>query len=85
LADRTPASRQPNHLGSVIPPDIGLAGAALATRSGQLFASLYAPTPQPVKVGILCFLLIRVLLSIPFLRWLGQEPAIDSSPAAAQV
>jgi hypothetical protein len=38
-----------------------------------------------VKVGILCFLLIRVLLSIPFLRWLGQEPAIDSSPAAAQV
>ncbi len=50
-----------------------------------LFASLYAPTPQPVKVGILCFLLIRVLLSIPFLRWLGKEPAIDSSPAAAQV
>jgi predicted Na+-dependent transporter len=50
-----------------------------------LFASLYAPTPEPVKVGILCFLLIRVLFSIPFLRWLGKEPAIDSSPAAAKV
>ena len=49
-----------------------------------LFASLYAPTPEPVKVGILCFLLIRVLLSIPFLRWLRSEPAIDSSSAAAK-
>jgi len=37
-----------------------------------------------VKVGILCFLLIRVLLSIPFLRWLRSEPAIDSSSAAAK-
>ncbi len=49
-----------------------------------LFASLYAPTPEPVKVGILCFLLIRVLLSIPFLRWLRSEPVIGSPPAAAQ-
>ena len=49
-----------------------------------LFASLYAPTPEPVKVGILCFLLIRVLLSIPFLRWLRSEPATDSSSAAAK-
>jgi predicted Na+-dependent transporter len=50
-----------------------------------LFASLYAPTPEPVKVGILCFLLIRVLLSIPLLRWLRSEPAIDSSSAGAKV
>jgi len=49
-----------------------------------LFASLYAPTPEPVKVGILSFLLIRVLLSIPFLRWLRSEPAIDSSSAGAK-
>jgi len=50
-----------------------------------LFASLYAPTPEPVKVGILCFLLIRVLLSIPLLRWLRNEPSIDASPAAGQL
>ena len=50
-----------------------------------LFSSLYVQTPEPVKVGILCYLLINMLLSIPFLRWLGKEPAIDSSPAAAQV
>ncbi len=50
-----------------------------------LFASLYAPTPEPVKVGILCFLLIRVLLSIPLLRWLRNEPSLDSSSAAGQV
>jgi predicted Na+-dependent transporter len=49
-----------------------------------LFASLYAPTPEPVKVGILCFLLIRVVLSIPILRWLRSEPAIDSSSAGAK-
>jgi bile acid:Na+ symporter, BASS family len=49
-----------------------------------LFASLYAPTPEPVKVGILCFLLIRVLLSIPFLRWLRSEPVIGSPSAAAK-
>jgi predicted Na+-dependent transporter len=49
-----------------------------------LFASLYAPTPERVKVGILCFLLIRVVLSIPFLRWLRSEPASDSSSAAAK-
>ena len=50
-----------------------------------LFSSLYVQTPEPVKVGIICYLLINMLLSIPFLRWLGKEPAIDSSPAAAQV
>ncbi|MCX5951406.1 MAG: bile acid:sodium symporter [Cyanobacteria bacterium] len=49
-----------------------------------LFASLYAPTPEPVKVGILCFLLIRVLLSIPFLRWLRSEPVIGSPSAGAK-
>jgi len=49
-----------------------------------LFASLYAPTPEPVKVGILCYLLIRVLLSIPFLRWLRSQPEIGSPSAAAK-
>lgn len=50
-----------------------------------LFASLYAPTPEKVKVGILCFLLIRVLLSIPLLRWLRSKPSIDSSPVTAKL
>ncbi len=48
-----------------------------------LFASMYAPTPEPVKVGILCFLLIRELLTIPFLRWLKDEATLDSSSANA--
>jgi predicted Na+-dependent transporter len=50
-----------------------------------LFTSLYVPTPEPVKVGIVCYLLINMLLSIPFLRWLRKEPAIGSSPAAVKL
>lgn len=34
-----------------------------------LLASTYAPEVPAVKLGILVYLLITVLLSIPFLRW----------------
>jgi predicted Na+-dependent transporter len=49
-----------------------------------LFASLYAPTPEPVKLGILCFLLIRELLTIPFLRWQRSEATHAASRANAE-
>ncbi len=40
-----------------------------------LLAGTYAPEVPAVKLGILMYLLITVLLSIPFLRWQRQRPA----------
>jgi len=40
-----------------------------------LLAGIYAPEVPAVKLGILVYLLITVVLSIPFLRWQRHRPA----------
>lgn len=40
-----------------------------------LFANLYAPAEQSMKLTIVVYLLLTILLSVPFLRW-QQRPAL---------